>query len=229
MEVNSSLKKIKNRLIEVKENIINKRYSKESNKSKFTYKYQKIEEISTHYSTNYSNSELKIKLIELESKHSKIEEPKERALKISMISLIITLSFNFYNNIMTSGNQERISFKNKITQYENLKDTYWMKHLETESKINFTENILEKEQLKSYDNSLKKEIEIINNKIINEYENNRDGLNYFNSASIILKILFLGMMFYGGLILIEELRWIFKKREKSNLQIHIEVIKQLIS
>ena len=66
---------------------------------KISNKYELIESINDYYVINFSISELKIKLIELESIYNNIVEPKDKAIQISLISLVLTITFNIFNYI----------------------------------------------------------------------------------------------------------------------------------
>lgn len=196
--------------------------------AKITDKYELIESINDYYTINFSISELKIKLIELESNYDKIEEPKDRAIKISIMSLVLTITFNIFNNINTDLNQKKVVHINEIARHENLKNTYWMKALEVENEIKFTKDIDKKVQLEDYKESLNQEIYIINEKLINE---NKNYMNYqsFNIPTIIIKLLFCYIIFEFTFLIISEFRWVSKKRKKDELKIRIDVIKKLIN
>ena len=193
-----------------------------------TDRFELIEDIKYYYVTHFKISELKIKLIELEEIYNNIKKPKDKAMIISMMSIAITVAFNLFNSLEVNLNQEKILFENEITQYEDLKNTYWMKVLEVENEIKFTKDIEKKAQLEDYTKSLKQEINIINNNLVSKLENNINN-NNFNVPIVLLKTLAVYIFIQFILIVIEEFIWLFRKRKKDELKIRIDVIKSLIN
>ncbi|WP_332856764.1 hypothetical protein [Clostridium paraputrificum] len=193
-----------------------------------TDRYEIIEDMKYYYVTHFNISELKIKLIELEEIYNNIKKPKDKAMIISMMSIAITVAFNLFNSLEVNLNQEKILFENEITRYEDLKNTYWMKVLEVENEIKFTKDIEKKAQLEDYTKSLKQEINIINNNLVNKLENNINN-NNFNVPIVLLKTLAVYIFIQFILIVIEEFIWLFRKRKKDELKIRIDVIKSLIN
>ncbi|MBU6137298.1 hypothetical protein [Clostridium tertium] len=195
---------------------------------KISNKYELIESINDYYVINFSISELKIKLIELESIYNNIVEPKDKAIQISLISLVLTITFNIFNYINTDINQKKVMHTNEIARYESIKNTYWMKALEVDREIKLTDDIDKKSQLEDYKNSLNQEIYIINEKLINENKNYRE-YNDLNILRIILKLLFWFIIFEFTFLIRNEVKWISKKRKKDELKIRIDVINNLIN
>lgn len=188
-------------------------------------KFLLIEKVSQYYVSRFSKERLKLKYIEYKSEYEDIETTNNIALKLSILSLVLTVSFNAMNFFFNTFNQNRVISENKITRTINLENNYKMKKIEAQNELKFSKDDDRKEQLEDFINDMN--IQIVN---VSKYDNN--GINdmlSLNNIIVILYVIGIFMIFMLVRLIFTGLKNLWKKQKKKALKLKIDIIETLLN
>lgn len=190
--------------------------------------YELLKLVKYYYEVRFNKEERLVKKAEIESKIKAINYKQDIALKVSMISIIITLVLTIVTFYRTTENQIESSYENQKARIEDVKDSYYMKVLEVENEIKFSGDEDKKNQLISYKESVLDEMSNLDNKLTILEENRYDKkIKTSNQSNFIVFIMIGYLLLVSIMGTVEAIVTNRNKNKKHYLEMRLEIIKQI--